>query len=297
MSYNVGINVIETDGRATPSIVPAPTSVGAFLIRSERGYVAPDDQGNEVNPAIRVTNWSQFVEHFGGYVSGYFGTYAVKGFFDNGGTMAYVTRIVNVEPTEATPAVMPFEIPAGGTWDLQPGGTLTFSSDLAVDGVETDAFATRVEAQLTKGVVVGTDLSNKVLSLRVNGVEQGPYTFADGFTVASADALADIINVEFDGISAGVADNEELFICTDLKGGEASLEAFGDAAEALDIAGTVVHGDGTVENIAAVTPEELIAVLDRCLNPPAAPLGFVVLEEGARSEFNTRTRGLYLGLR
>lgn len=86
MSFNVGLNIVEVDGRVAPSIQAAPTSVAAFIIRAERGL--PD-------AVYRVTNWSQFTEHFGSYVNGAFGAYAVRGFFDNGGAVAYVTRVVD----------------------------------------------------------------------------------------------------------------------------------------------------------------------------------------------------------
>ena len=82
---NIGINVIETDGKATPSIQGAPTSVAAFIIRAEKGIPG------RVEP---VTNWTQFTENFGGHTANAYGAYAVRGFFDNGGAKAYVTRIV-----------------------------------------------------------------------------------------------------------------------------------------------------------------------------------------------------------
>ncbi len=100
MSFNVGVNVLEVDGRVTPSIQPAPTSVGAFVIRSQRGI--PE-------AVYRVSNWSQFVEHFGSYMDGAYGAYAVRGFFDNGGGVAYVTRVVNTSGgSPAEPSTMTF---------------------------------------------------------------------------------------------------------------------------------------------------------------------------------------------
>ncbi|MCG9967147.1 hypothetical protein L9W92_03645 [Pelotomaculum terephthalicicum JT] len=66
MSYNVGLNIVETDGRATPSIQPAQTSVAAFMILSERGV--PGE-------VYQVVNWSQFKEHFGSYKAGANGAY------------------------------------------------------------------------------------------------------------------------------------------------------------------------------------------------------------------------------
>ncbi len=101
MSLNLGINVVEVDG-ATPSIVGAPTSVAGFVIRSHRGL-----------PGVvrQISNFTQFTNYFGGYVAAgnvngtqtsYVGAYAVRGFFDNGGTLASaVTRAVDT--TAAVP--------------------------------------------------------------------------------------------------------------------------------------------------------------------------------------------------
>lgn len=83
---NLGVNVVEVDGRVAPSIQPAPTSVTGFIIKSQRGI--PGE-------VVQVTNWSQFVERFGSFMDGAFGAYAVRGFFDNGGSIAHVTRVVN----------------------------------------------------------------------------------------------------------------------------------------------------------------------------------------------------------
>src|SRR4051794_33527834 len=44
----------------------------------------------------RITNWSQFVDTFGGYFPQQprlFMAYAVHGFFDNGGREAYIVRV------------------------------------------------------------------------------------------------------------------------------------------------------------------------------------------------------------
>jgi hypothetical protein len=90
---NLGINLVEVNG-ATPSIQGAPTSVAGFVIRSQRGVPGVVQQ---------VSNFSQFMDLFGGYVAAgnvngtqtsYVGAYAIRGFFDNGGTIAYVLRVV-----------------------------------------------------------------------------------------------------------------------------------------------------------------------------------------------------------
>src|SRR6266540_2139381 len=85
MAFNVGINVLETDGKATPALAGAPVSVGAYLIRSAR-----DVPGK----VYKVTGMGQVRERFGFPIDDAYGYYALKGFFENGGVTAYVSRIV-----------------------------------------------------------------------------------------------------------------------------------------------------------------------------------------------------------
>jgi phage tail sheath protein FI len=84
MSYDIGLNVVEVDGVGAPAIAGAATSVAAFNIVTRRGL--PNTPG-------RVNNFPEFVERFGGYFEGGLGAYLVRGFFDNGGRIAYVNRV------------------------------------------------------------------------------------------------------------------------------------------------------------------------------------------------------------
>jgi phage tail sheath protein FI len=106
---NIGINLVEVDGRATPSIQGASTSVAGFLMRTERGV--PGKVRN-------VTNMSEFIEYFGGFRNGsapYYGPYAIKGFFENGGTNAYVARIVETDATKISQGPNPPQAPQAAT--------------------------------------------------------------------------------------------------------------------------------------------------------------------------------------
>src|SRR2546425_6030514 len=97
MAFNIGINVLETDGKATPSIQGAATSVAGFIIRSERGLAGKVTQ---------VSSPAQFREHFGMPFADGYGTLALQGFFDNGGIVAPVLRLGGT--TLATPAPKAF---------------------------------------------------------------------------------------------------------------------------------------------------------------------------------------------
>jgi len=93
MALNVGVNVIEVDGRASPAIQAAPTSVAAFLGLTERGVP---------NSPVRITNFQQFQSRLGNHRSDSYLTYAVEGFFLNGGREAYINRVVGTGSTAAS---------------------------------------------------------------------------------------------------------------------------------------------------------------------------------------------------
>jgi len=272
MSFNVGLNIVEVDGRATPSIQAAPTSVAAFVIRSQRGVPGTVHQ---------VTNWSQFTEHFGSYVDGAFGAYAVRGFFDNGGTTAYVTRVVNTEPGEPAAAHMTSN---EGPWTLQPGGTLTFTTDLTgsphtVTFAASPAPLTGLAGPFALDAGGGSDIS-----FTVNGVARGPYQFVAGdfgdLAAATAAEVAAVLNREFPGIQVWVDPADSLLkVRTDRRGKSASLEAGGTAAAELGFEDDgVTNGGGDVADIDAVTPTDAITVIDAVLDL----VGLLVTREGQR---------------
>jgi phage tail sheath protein FI len=66
--------------------------VAAFIGFAEKG---------PVNDATLVTNWTQFVETFGGFVQGAFLPYSVYGYFNNGGNSCYVLRLPTGDEDEA----------------------------------------------------------------------------------------------------------------------------------------------------------------------------------------------------
>src|SRR6266540_1928895 len=94
MTFNIGINVLEVDGRVTPALQGAPTSQAGFIIRSKRGVAD--------GRVIPITSWASFVEQFGAHMDGAYGAYAIQGFFENGGAIAYVTRVLATDATAAT---------------------------------------------------------------------------------------------------------------------------------------------------------------------------------------------------
>lgn len=95
MAYNIGINVVEVDGSASPTIPSAAVSVGAFNIITQRGVP---------NRPVLVTSFQQFAQQFGSFFPGGVGAYLVKGFFDNGGQNAYINRVISSDALTGTTA-------------------------------------------------------------------------------------------------------------------------------------------------------------------------------------------------
>lgn len=111
-----GVYVEEVSSGVKP-IAGVGTSVGAFIGLTEKGTVGK---------ATLVTNWSQFVSEFGGFIPNAYLAYAVYNFFAEGGTSCYVVRIASADAKTATYTVKDtseesvdlFEISARsiGTW-------------------------------------------------------------------------------------------------------------------------------------------------------------------------------------
>ncbi len=254
MSNNVGINVVEVDGRAAPSIQAAPTSVTGFIVLARRG----------VPGAVRrVTSWTQFLEQFGTFTATANGAYAVQGFFDNGGTTAYVTRVVNTTPGAA---LAPSVLSSAGPWALADDGILILGASGVAGSPFTAAFSADPAAVTAAAGPFDLETGGvpDELSLVVNGTSAGAHVFdaADfgNVAAATADEVADVLNREFRGVQAWV-EGGRLRIRTDRRGSGAQLASAGTAAAKLSLPGTVTSGTGNVADIDAVTAAEAMAVV------------------------------------
>ncbi|MEU8348480.1 MULTISPECIES: phage tail sheath subtilisin-like domain-containing protein [unclassified Streptomyces] len=78
-----GVYVEEVAGGSRP-IEGVGTSVAAFV------GLAPE---GPLNQPTLVTNWTQYVAAFGDFTEGYYLAHSVYGFFNNGGSAAYVVRV------------------------------------------------------------------------------------------------------------------------------------------------------------------------------------------------------------
>ncbi|MGW3284514.1 phage tail sheath subtilisin-like domain-containing protein [Streptomyces sp. NPDC001002] len=107
-----GVYVEEVASGSRP-IEGVGTSVAAFV------GLAPSGPLNE--PTL-VTNWTQYVAAFGEFTDGYYLAHSVYGFFQNGGSAAYVVRVGGAPgasagngagPAAVTGSAAPAALPAG----------------------------------------------------------------------------------------------------------------------------------------------------------------------------------------
>ena len=91
-----GPKPIESVGTAMPAFVGF--SEKAELLREIDGELVTEDLLNR--PQL-VTNWTQYAERFGGFVSGAFLPHAVYGYFNNGGSRCYVMSVKTIGQAQA----------------------------------------------------------------------------------------------------------------------------------------------------------------------------------------------------
>lgn len=125
-----GVYVEEPDGGTKP-IEAVGTAVGAFIGYTEQAFEEFFDEDKNpyyksyLRKPVLVTNWSQYVQKFGGFHKDCYLPDAVYGFFANGGGRCYVVSIKTVkpDPTQANPATV-----SVSSSDKRVANLLTFRS-------------------------------------------------------------------------------------------------------------------------------------------------------------------------
>ena len=101
--YTPGVYIEEVD-KGTKPIQGVSTSVTAFIGYTARAEKVQDDgitTRSILGAPTLVTNWAQFENLFGSYHPEAYLPYAVRGFFDNGGTRCYVISVRAIEAHHA----------------------------------------------------------------------------------------------------------------------------------------------------------------------------------------------------
>ncbi|WP_055604138.1 phage tail sheath subtilisin-like domain-containing protein [Streptomyces aureus] len=138
-----GVYVEEVASGSRP-IEGLGTSVAAFVGLAPAG---------PLNEPVLVTNWSQYVASFGDFTDGYYLAHSVYGFFNNGGTAAYVVRVGGGDAQGATRAVGSAAASAAAAPQLVAGEAValgTFKVAAITAGSEADGALT-VEVQDVEG--------------------------------------------------------------------------------------------------------------------------------------------------
>jgi phage tail sheath protein FI len=100
-----GVYVEEID-RGPKPIEGVGTAMAAFVGFTEKAELMREVDGelsteNLLNRAQLVTNWSQYIERFGGFVDGAYLPHAVYGYFHNGGTRCYIISVRTIGKAQA----------------------------------------------------------------------------------------------------------------------------------------------------------------------------------------------------
>jgi phage tail sheath protein FI len=206
-----GVYVEEVD-RGTKPIEGVGTAVAAFLGIAEKG---------PVGKATMIANWTQFVSTFGGFIPGAYLAHAVYGYFNNGGTLAYVVRIGG--ESDAAPAQPQASLTAkGGTATIKalpkPGAPEGVS--IEVTPAEDDSFNITVKGGgaeekyeglgFGKGAKNAFDVVNKgsklvtLEELKVAGLSMAerapaPGTYPLALPSATTTALVPVTPADYEG--------------------------------------------------------------------------------------------------
>lgn len=296
---NLGINVIETEGSASPAIAGAPTSIAGLILRSQRG---------PVNEAIRISNFRQFTNRFGSYDPKYMGAYCVDGFFLNGGREAYVTRVVGEDHQSAEITLEDrieaetLKVIAGYRGTKDPG---SWGNNLSVDIRDNPIASTKLTATIngkTPARLKGEALTNPISVIRsIRLVIDASDGGDDGTTIrvpldtstlpnlssVTATHIVEAINsIAGAKVEASVSREGAIQIASRMLGPGSSISIFSENAdgnETLNLLGfrtpesrTARGADRAAAQINSVALEESISVSRalkiRLVDPPTEPV-------------------------
>lgn len=248
----------------TPQIRGVANNVGALFGPTRRGPTK----------AVRVTSYPMWQRIYGDPDPNSYASEAVKGFFDNGGSVLYFVRVVGSSGgsnakasktlTTAGAASSGSITGTGGPWVLAAGDTFTGAVDGGGGATKTVTAtpATKTGSSATYGAGAGGDS----VTITITGVLGGAAQVID--LSGAAATQASYLNEINSQLVGGYADDAagEIVIVTDQKGSgaAASITAFGGAAAAktgLSAGAFTNAGPNNVANVAAVTAAELAAIL------------------------------------
>ena len=159
----------------------ATLSAGATAVAAFVGFTAkaPTDDPSDpegVKPRL-VTNWTQFESLYGGFVPGAMLAHSVYGYFNNGGSLAYIVRIPHTSPasepgTLALPAADRTLGPAVEFTTVEPNAPISISvtPEAPADDAADDAAPT-FRVDVVEGGKVAESFPNVTLTKGATNVE------------------------------------------------------------------------------------------------------------------------------
>jgi len=252
-----------------PQIRGTTTSKGAFIIRSLRG---------PVNSAIEVDSLAKAQRIFGDFDPNSYWGESVDGFFKNGGSSLYLSRIEPNGGTGSVKAYITLQNGGGGataatktlgnapTYTLTPGMTVVVDVDNVGDATATwDAAAASIECANAETYAL-TDGWTLTVKIDQGSVQTITFNTADFVAIgaATAEEVAAVINEDLVGGSAtATTGGTEVTITSDKKGTGSYVEVTGGTANgALGFSTSPVQGTGDVVDITAVTAAEFKTVME-----------------------------------
>lgn len=211
------------------------TDIAGFVGYAERGPVAPADSPSLPDPtvlAIRLTSWNDYRTKFGGMTEYGYMPYAVRAFFENGGTTCYVVRVA------ASTASNPLYNPQSASFTLPLGDAATqVTTVIQSNGTNLTLGST---AGLVQGTVIGVGPAGALQLTTVATVVNG-----QNLTVASAFPSAIAAGAPVWVLMATPLSAEGFKGQTDLQVASSSLFQAGDTV-------TITTSDGMMRQDAAI---------------------------------------------
>jgi phage tail sheath protein FI len=247
-------------------VASAPTAVvGAVGLAADGPF----------DTAVLCNSFDEYQETFGGITASSTLSLAVMGFFENGGSQIWCSRVNPGSPSKASVIINKTTYPdaLAGTVvsSVAPPFDLEVYDSLSIQVVTptgTYPYTLSFEGYPAR-LIAGADgpyalADNQTLTLLVNG-ESHTVTFTTGQFVdiaeATAEEVVDAINAAIPSVEATVYGGTSVLISTRRLGTSASLQATAGTATALGFVGSASSGSGSVADIDAVTASDVQAML------------------------------------
>jgi hypothetical protein len=303
MPQLLGSKVVIVEEPPTVRGIPsAATAVIAAVGVAERG---------PIDVATLCTSFEEYQRLFGGYTADSDLTLGVQGFFENGGTQAWISRTVHHtvsgDPTSKTSAAATLTLDTAnvaasagtvlasntGPYNLEPGDTLVVNRD-ALGNATATFNATAAARETTNSEASPYALADAdVLTVKIDQGSVQSITFlASEFadiTNATAEEVAAVINAKIVGAHANVTSGgTKVTIVSDKRGTASFVEITGGTANAagkLNFSTAAVQGTGNVANVDAVTVAEVKTIVELAVS------GVTVSSDGGAARITSNTTG------